>query len=171
MMQIQIIHRCWISFGENQTVLKYGFLLIPVWTVITFVTVAMVMVYRVVLKQENRMARYSLPGSQVSRTISKEVATQALWYLVPFYITWVPPSLLNIFKTYAKSHLDDVDRDGKFVWILFVVTFVPLQGLLNFLVYLRPRFLKWYKANSKERTRTTALQTQLSQLSSSPADS
>eukprot|EP00816_Leptocylindrus_hargravesii_P000927 CAMPEP_0196826332 /NCGR_PEP_ID=MMETSP1362-20130617/93572_1 /TAXON_ID=163516 /ORGANISM="Leptocylindrus danicus, Strain CCMP1856" /LENGTH=298 /DNA_ID=CAMNT_0042206899 /DNA_START=338 /DNA_END=1234 /DNA_ORIENTATION=+ len=159
---------CWLKSDETKRWRSYVFLLIPVWCVIVFVTVAMIMVYLKVRKQEDRMARYSLPGSQVSRSISKEVATQAIWYLAPFYLAWIPTTFFAAGKVTGilNKYLSTRDSGEKFIWFLWIVTFVPLQGFLNFLVYLRPRFLKWYKAKAKEKARRIVSQTNATRSSS-----
>ena len=130
-----------------------------------FVTVAMIMVYQKVRKQEDRMTRYSLPGSQISRSISKEVATQAIWYLAPFYLAWIPITVFSAGKATGsiQAYLSTKGSTEKFIWSLWIVISVPLQGFLNFLVYLRPRFLKWRKAKSEEKARRIASQTRSSQ--------
>jgi hypothetical protein len=62
----------------------------------------------------------------------RQTFRQALFYLGAFYLTW--PILL-------VANFNQATQDS-YAFTLVVLTLVPLQGFLNFLVYARPRILK-----------------------------
>jgi hypothetical protein len=63
---------------------------------------------------------------------SRRVAKQAFWYLLAFYTTWIFPSIVRAMQA--------ADADVGFGLSLLLTIFAPLQGLLNSLVYICPRF-------------------------------
>jgi len=68
---------------------------------------------------------------------SKKIAVQGLLYVVAFYITWLFPTISRITELVAGKN---------YFPIQFLDTFlIPLQGFLNFLIYIRPRFLIYRK--------------------------
>jgi len=64
---------------------------------------------------------------------------QSIFYLLGFYLTW--PFLLVVLST-------DFNTTSHPLWLL-TVTLLPFQGLHNFLVFIRPRLIKW-RAKRKE---------------------
>ena len=68
---------------------------------------------------------------------SKLVTSQALLYVSAFYVAWIFPSILKITET-ASS-----DNDlPKYHWVFLSAFFMPLQGLMNFIIYLRPKYIQ-----------------------------
>jgi hypothetical protein len=154
--------------GGNPDPYRWGFFYGPVWAMIFVVTIIMGMVYYTVLKQERRMDKFQfhattnasssskqqvvIKGNGVTgggrqrhnavatqRKHSKNVATQGLWYLVPFYVTWLFPMLIHA--------LSSAGVRGVNYKPLLVLTgiFMPLQGFMNMCVYLWPELSKWIK--------------------------
>mmetsp|Transcript_44821 Transcript_44821/g.136870 ORF Transcript_44821/g.136870 Transcript_44821/m.136870 type:complete len:278 (-) Transcript_44821:1150-1983(-) len=74
---------------------------------------------------------------------TKKVAHQALYYIGAFYLTW-------FFGT-ANRLQQLVSDDPIFGLMLMHSVFVPMQGALNFMVYMRPRFIRWRKKRRNER--------------------
>ena len=75
-----------------------------------------------------------ISSSVRSRSKSRRVATQAMWYVGAFYMTF-------LFATINRL-VQQIVQETYFPLICFHAIFEPMQGLLNYLVYIRPRFLK-----------------------------
>ena len=69
-------------------------------------------------------------------TKSKLVTSQALLYLLSFYIAWFFPSLTRIQKSVTSEGI------AYYHWVFLSAIFVPLQGMMNFIVYIRPKILQ-----------------------------
>jgi len=134
--------------GFNPTAFRWGFFYGPVWVMIIAVTTIMGLVYHTVLTQERRMDRFEFRSSTmtessgspaireaVRRKYSKKVAIQGMWYLVPFYLTWIFPMLIHALST------QNVDINYK-ILLDIMAFFMPLQGFMNLCVYLRPAYLR-----------------------------
>jgi hypothetical protein len=66
----------------------------------------------------------------------KRVARQAFYYIGAFYVTWLFPTIFRIVTT-----------TGLFPFPLLLLTaiFIPIQGALNLIVFIRPKFVKYRK--------------------------
>lgn len=72
-------------------------------------------------------------------SLASQVAWQAFFYVSAFGITWGPATVMK---------LQDVRGIPVPYWaILGLAGMVPLQGFLNFLVYIRPRVLRYQREN------------------------
>lgn len=79
-------------------------------------------------------------GREVAK--SKSIAVQGLLYVGAFYITWFFPTMSRITELVAKKN---------YFPIQFLDTFlIPLQGFLNFVIYIRPRYLKLRRENEED---------------------
>ena len=100
----------------------------PLWCCIVFTSFAMTMIYRKVKRTEDRSSTYNIGSSYNTR--SKEVWIQALLYTASFYITWLPSTLWSITQWFGVPMF----------WLDILATICePSQGLLNLLVFIRPR--------------------------------
>lgn len=73
---------------------------------------------------------------------SRKIAMQGLLYVGAFYITWLFPTISRITELAAGTN---------YFPIQFLDTFLlPLQGFLNFLIYIRPAFLNHQKNNAED---------------------
>lgn len=145
--------------GFSPDAFRWAFFYGPVWLMIATVTVIMGIVYQTVLSQERSMDKFKFhsrqsQGSKKSnkqRNYSRRVATQGMWYLAPFYLTWLFPMLTH--SLLSQEVLVDYT-----VLLNLIAFFMPLQGFMNLCVYLRPAFLKWQKkrrgASSSNQTCT-----------------
>ncbi len=72
-------------------------------------------------------------------TQQRRVKKQASMYVGAFLITWLFPTLFQLVIVIA----------GKFPFplLLLTATFVPIQGFLNLVVFLRPKFVRYKKSN------------------------
>lgn len=104
-------------------------------------TYAMVMLYWTVLQIERQMDRYDIEGC-TNRRHSKQVGVQGIFYVVAFYLTYLP-MLIGVLLSIMGKHDP--------VWLsLTVATIQPLQGFYNVVVYLRPRYLKNSKCHPEQ---------------------
>ncbi|KAL3776736.1 hypothetical protein HJC23_005397 [Cyclotella cryptica] len=83
-----------------------------------------------VYNNEKRTSRYTNSGSRLSIMVFK----QSCWFVIAFYITWVPYLTLQYMLSSGKGY----DNYGL---ILSAATLVPLQGFWNNIVYIRTRYL------------------------------
>lgn len=130
--------------GDNGSLYQWAFYFIPLWLVIVLVSFLMYSVYASVRNQEHTMKKYA--GSTVKSTHAKStaanlaqhkrVARQAFYYIGAFYVTWLFPTVFRIVTT-----------TGSFpFWLLFLTAFfVPIQGILNLIVFIRPKYVKYRK--------------------------
>ena len=80
------------------------------------------------------MDKYTLSGHQEpSRRLTNETSYQAIWYIVAFGIAWIP-WYCYVFDEITGYGVHDV------LDYLHIFT-KPMQGLLNSLVFFRPRYL------------------------------
>ena len=121
-----------------QWVFYYG----PVFVMIAVVTLLMFNVYAGVLIREKKVEKYIYrENSQqaAKRKRSKQVAIQGMWYLAPFFLTWVFPITYQLTAAIGNMHVPALSALTGF--------FIPFQGVLNFIVYIRPRYLR-YRRNA-----------------------
>lgn len=83
---------------------------------------------------------------------SRDFAIQGLWYLFPFYATWLFPVITEITEMVTNKYYDGM--------VVLVAFFVPFQGALNFCIYyLRPKYIKYRdkKNSSRSKPRVSSL--------------
>lgn len=173
--------------GIYPNTMRWIFFYGPVWVMILAVTGIMALVYSTVLSQEKRMDQFvfrrarskktfqktvtrtlnrSVVGRAVTgqspserqheaqskkREMSRQVAVQGMWYLVPFYLTWIFPMLSHAFSSL------DAERVNYRLLLYLTTIFLPLQGFMNWIVYLRPRIVKWWQRKGKQSFRDSAI--------------
>jgi len=121
--------------GNKASFYRFAFFYAWVIPVLVVVMVCMCIVMYSVHQQQKRLKRYA--GSSFNNL--KQVAIQAMWYIVSFFLTTAFNSTTRIIQaTTGKTH---------FPIILLMVIFFPLQGWWNFLIYLRPRYAAYRKKN------------------------
>merc|ERR1711982_290361 len=74
-----------------------------------------------------------------NKKASSKMGSQALFYIISFYITFLFPSWTRISQM-VKGFVE-------FPVLFLFAIFLPLQGLFNAMVYFRPRFLSYMAAN------------------------
>lgn len=74
---------------------------------------------------------------------SRAVANQGLFYAGTFALVWV-------FGTIVRA-MDLAGVKAPWIIIFWFAVFTPSQGFFNFLVYVRPRLLKWLEKRKKKR--------------------
>jgi len=86
-----------------------------------------------VYKNTRATRRYSASRNRTSKTVFR----QACWFTGAFYVTWIPYVVLQYKWSSGKALTN-------YGFILYAATSVPLQGFWNFVVYIRPRYIKGY---------------------------
>jgi hypothetical protein len=68
---------------------------------------------------------------------SRKIAKQAAFFVGAFYAAWFFPTIFQIVLV----------TSGKIYFVLLFLTalFVPIQGLLNLIVFLRPKYIRYRK--------------------------
>ena len=84
--------------------------------------------------------------------LSRRFATQAWLYVVAFLLSWIWP----------MAQWVDIQKTGRAdtPWFFLTVVFNPLQGFMNAMIYLRPRYLKYRQREAILREQTRRLQQQ-----------
>lgn len=133
--------------GDNGSLYQWVFYYAPLWAVITAVTVLMYWVYWTVRKQERVMERYrhrsiaGAPTDQDRVKKSRQIANQAAYYVGAFLVTWFFPTIFQLVLVISGS------GEVNFGLLILTAFFVPIQGLLNLIVFMRPKYLRYVKNN------------------------
>lgn len=128
--------------GNNAWIYRWAFFYAPLWFVIMVSMIAMLLTFFAVKKTETKSMRWSVAHRlREARGLqqSKQVLKQAFFYLMAFYFSWLAATLTRLIQTInGKSYFPLI--------LLFAIT-APLQGGFNYVVYIRPRYLKYRKDN------------------------
>ena len=142
--------------GRNAWIYRWAFFHAFLWAIFFFVVVAMIAMYRMVRQQEKDVAKYrvtrrplsnhhhSRRGPGLQDLASAQFAKQAFFYIAVYFLTWVFPMVQWVLER---------ETGNIYIPIIFLqAILVPMQGFLNALVYVRPRYLKYRreKNNSTE---------------------
>lgn len=161
--------------GEKAPIFAAFAAMIPLLVVLFTLIVNNLIVYMFVRKTDLRSQRYSMRTSsrqptsenfneantdsdqlsnnciticcgskQEGPNLSQKVATQSFFYVFAFFICYIMSTVLFA--------LGAVDPEGSengdyFIWNVLNAFLLPLQGLLNFLVFVRPRYVRWRKCS------------------------
>jgi hypothetical protein len=135
--------------GDNGSLYQWAFYYAPLWLMIVVVTAFMCWVYWTVRKQERIMLKYQ-PTADGTAAIfanenesnSRKIAKQAAYYVGAFYAAWFFPTIFQlVLVTSGKVH---------FALLFLTALCVPIQGLLNLIVFLRPKYIR-YRKNCPEQ--------------------
>jgi hypothetical protein len=109
--------------------------------------VSMFLLYLYVLGKERQSSRFNFRGSITSSEVykySRKVAVQGIFYFLAFLLTWWGFYTFFIIKIVINPPVMPE-------WLNYcVVSFIPLQGFFNSIVYFRPKY-------SAMRNRTTTV--------------
>lgn len=103
--------------------------LLPALIAFFTVTVAVVLLIHAVLEQERRMDRYQRSGR--SRKMTMESFYQGVFYIGAFAISWTP------WLVFGFREITYVGISMVSYYVMLAAT--PLHGVLNAIVYFRPR--------------------------------
>ena len=107
---------------------------IPVILSITWATIVMGALCKGVMKTERKSRRYSV-HSQTQHSISAMVVEQSFLFVAAFYVTWLPYLALQYMWATGRAFTS-------YGFVLYAASSVPMQGLLNCFVYIKPRYLR-----------------------------
>jgi len=143
--------------GNNAWIYRWAFYYAPLWTTILVSTVMMFLIFSHVRKIEKKTKKYSFNSRREIEKKTKKysfhsrrksqtkytsrVANQAYFFLGAYFITWTPITIVRVTQTFGGK--------TSFGLTLLASIITPCQGLLNYLVYLRPRFLRCREKNPK----------------------
>lgn len=130
---------CWIdNHSDHFMAYRWIFLFAPVWICWIFVSLVMLSLYLSMRKLEQANQRYQHHNNDTNNhDKSKQIAIQGMLYVGAFYVSWLFPSIQRIKELQHKP--------SNFGLQMLDTSLLPLQGLLNALVYARPRFVRLQK--------------------------
>jgi len=134
-----------------------------IWSAVLVVTIAMIVIYASVYIQEKSTARFTdhrrgsvmrpPPTTQQANDAgpaslaesggsgrtqktskSRKVMEQAFFFCIAMYLTWIFTTVTRLIQVAGGQ--------PPFPLMVFQVIFFPMQGVFNFLTYLRPRYLR-----------------------------
>merc|ERR1719343_1902254 len=80
-------------------------------------------------------------GSSAQKRLRTEAATQGFLYVASFYVTWTP---LFVIQVMGGSFGYTKEDQEKIYWLLVINAFLlPLQGLFNVFIYVRPTYTRF----------------------------
>jgi len=131
---------CWIKAGweyedavQRTYNARWAFAFAPLWAFIVFITLAQLYLWYTVREIERRCSRYRKFSSvREQSSQSRSVAQQAALYVMGFYATNLPYTVIAATQRFYNPH-----TTGGFLALLAVVVFAPLQGFWNLFVYRR----------------------------------
>jgi hypothetical protein len=140
--------------GNNQWIYRWAFFYGPLWAAIFLSGVAMLLTYMAVVRTErasskwksattatydptNSAARKKKEKEENDRKHSKQVSSQAFYYLLAFFFSWTPATLTRFIQM--------IGLKTPYALLLLMAIFTPMQGFLNYLVYMRPRWINYRK--------------------------
>ena len=82
-------------------------------------------------------ARIAASKNKLSQ--SKRVAEQAMCYVGAFLVTWLFPTIFQLSIVISGTH--------PFPLLFLTALFVPIQGALNLIVFIRPKFKTYRRRN------------------------
>ena len=84
------------------------------------------------------------------RSQQREVATQAVWYMLAYLNSSLVPTVALIIMNVTDAYKNEGTPQYFFLlWCLCF--FTPIQGALNFIVYIRPRYNGWQAHLEREQ--------------------
>ena len=123
-------------------------LVFPVAFVLCYCTPVMIYIWWHVRKQSRKSKKWRQKGSGggVLGKLESQVMWQAIFYLSAFWFTW-PLFLLGVAKPSILS------GPGGYAFAVVCFLLAPMQGLLNGLIYFRPRLTKMIETRRKSNQR------------------
>ena len=130
--------------GEYSHILVWVFFFGPIWACVLVTTISMAAVSMHVKKEEKASRRWrSASFLSGDNDHAKQLSTQVFWqcvlYVSVFYLTWVFPTIHRILLSTNLL----IPGDKASFWVVFFTAMImPLQGFLNFFIYLYPRYAR-----------------------------
>ena len=128
--------------GQNAVTYRWAFLYACVVFAFFWLSFCMSWVWKTVFDQERKLDKYRQDGQGSERKHSRNIASQALFYVVAFTMPYVWGMIIYIIDD-EQSVFEYRSHDDAITWLHIVNAIIfPLQGLFNVLVYVRPRYLR-----------------------------
>ena len=90
----------------------------------------------------NSAMRKKKEKEESDRKHSKQVSSQAFYYLLAFFFSWTPATLTRFIQMiWSKTYYPLILLWASCPWAICT----PMQGFLNYLVYMRPRWMSYRK--------------------------
>jgi len=150
---------CWIASGlpnhperHNPSfgVFRLAFLYADAWAIILFLAAVMLVIYIHVLRQEKSLDKYvSSSFASKKRKQSRKIRNQAFLYVGAMYLTWIFGSIFRLMQFAGQKPPPAI--------IVLFVTFFPLQGTFNLLVYMFPRINRHFEQRSLSASATASM--------------
>jgi len=131
--------------GDNASLYQWAFYFAPICSVILLVTGLMYWVYSYVATLERKMKRYThhiTGGEQSTLSQQKRVAGQAAAYVGSFFMTWLFPAIFQL--------VNIITGNFPFPLLLLKAISIPIQGLFNLFVFIRPSYVQYRECNPDE---------------------
>lgn len=121
--------------GDNGTLYQWAFYYGPLWFVIALVSCLMYWMYSSVRFTTRRMSAYTQGATSEMTSYHKRIAVQAFYYVGAFLISWFFPTIFQLVIVTTQTH--------PFPLLFLTALFVPIQGLLNLIVFIRPNYIRY----------------------------
>ena len=115
------------------------------------------LMYASVRRQQIRSQHYDFSEQDKQRRRNtKIVATQGIFYSLAFFNTFISLIISVVAEGYILDRSSSTTseepriRKGVFYASLLLFVMLPLQGFLNWIVYIRPNLVQWKVANPEE---------------------
>lgn len=95
--------------------------------------------------QSSRLSTQQRKAKPKNHDMLKSVRTMAFLYTIPYYATWVVPVIWMFVEHAAHDNHTYIKMKTRYIMSIWEVTFLPLQGFLNWFIYLYPRFVRLRK--------------------------
>jgi len=162
---------CWIGGSPAKTVniLRWAFFHAELWATFCFMAVALFLMHRSIKAKELASSKYSFRSSNstsssfrssqgsaqttqqrasrrsMNQTVSwsKRFAIQSWLYILAFFFAWIFPMVQWVIS----------QSGGLLYYPILAITVVinPLQGFFNAVIYIRPRFMEYYRTKQREK--------------------
>ena len=109
----------------------------PFFFFFAVVSASMILTYTKVRNLEERGAQWSLRRSRQSQHRIRETRTQAFLYISAFFLTYI---FLGISTLLGPSPATKEHRNFYLPVVALIKVFLPLQGMWNCIIYIRPRY-------------------------------
>jgi len=124
---------------------RWAFYYGPFWCAVLLITFIMASLYYFIVKQQKIILAQAPPAAlfwflgkeyepeKTKADRDRRFARQAFWYLFAFYLNYVFPTTVRAIQ---------INGTPPFGLLVMMAIFGPLGGFFNYLIYIRPRFLR-----------------------------
>ena len=142
--------------GDNASFYSFCFWFLPTLVVWTLCVATMWQIYHAMRGTEQRNRRYVFPASTNTMTTtatttpasqhqrSRLFGVQAIWYCTLFMLPWTVLAISVSLKVFGP-------RQVYFPLFLMARLCVALQGFFNFVIYIRPRYLRYRQQKQRQQ--------------------